>query len=109
MMNLQPLYCSFPALGLLVLEKVFEEFYRMCFLVGNLGPDTPNKLSFPRPMEKKVGKISDTDSIKSKISPKTSRGKNSTKRHHHRHHQRQPIEQQFSTQVVTGYFPCEQL
>ena len=28
--------------------------------------------------------------------------KDSTKRHHHRHHKRQPGEQQFSKQVVTG-------
>ena len=34
---------------------------------------------------------------------KTPRGKkDSTKRHHHRHHKRQPGEQQFPIQVVTG-------
>ena len=50
-----------------------------------------------------VGKPSETDSIKFKISSKTTRGKkDSTKRHHHRHHKRQPGEQQFPTQVVTG-------
>ena len=50
-----------------------------------------------------VGKTSETDSIKFKISPKTSRGKkDSTKRHHHRHHRRQPGEQKFLIQVVTG-------
>ena len=39
-------------------------------------------------------KHSETDSIKFKISSKTSRGKrDSTKRHHHRHHKRQPGEQ----------------
>ena len=44
-----------------------------------------------------------TDSIKFKISPKTPRGKkDSTKRHHDRHHKRQPGEQQFPKQVVTG-------
>ena len=46
---------------------------------------------------------SETDSIKFKISSKTSRGKKDcTKRHHHRHHKRQPGVQQFSIQVVTG-------
>ena len=41
--------------------------------------------------------------IKFKISSKTPRGKkDSTKRHHHRHHKRQPGEQQFPKQVVTG-------
>ena len=50
-----------------------------------------------------LGKPSETDSIKSNISSKTSRGiKYSTKNHHHRHHQRQPDEQQFPIQVVTG-------
>ena len=45
----------------------------------------------------------ETDSIKFKISSKTPRGeKDSTKRHHHRHHKRQPGEQQFPKQVVTG-------
>ena len=49
------------------------------------------------------GKPPETDSIKFKISSKTSRGKkDSTKRHHHRHHKRQPGEQQFPKQVVTG-------
>ena len=54
--------------------------------------------------ESRVGrKTSETDSIKLKISSKTSRGKkDSTKRHHHRHHKRQPGEQQFPMQVVTG-------
>ena len=48
-------------------------------------------------------KPSETDSIKFKISFKTPRGKkDSTKRHHHRHHKRQPGEQQFPIQVVTG-------
>ena len=38
-----------------------------------------------------------------KISSKTSRGKkDNTKRHHLRHHKRQPGEQQFPIQVVTG-------
>ena len=49
------------------------------------------------------GKPPETDSIKFKISSKTSRGKkDSTKRHHHRHHKRQPGEQQFLKQVVIG-------
>ena len=49
------------------------------------------------------GKPTETDSIRFKISPKTPRGKkDSTKRHHHRHHKRQPAEQQFPIQVVTG-------
>ena len=49
------------------------------------------------------GKPSETDSIKFKISSKTPRGKkDSTKRHNHRHHKRQPGEQQFPIQVVTG-------
>ena len=56
-------------------------------------------------VEVKEGKSSETDSIKFKISSKTPRGKkDSTKRHHHRHHKRQPGEQQFPKQVVTGYF-----
>ena len=43
------------------------------------------------------------DSIKSKISSKTSGGKkDSTKRHYHRHHQRHPGEQPFPIHVVTG-------
>ena len=47
-------------------------------------------------LNERVGKKkSETDSSKSKISSRTSRGKNSTNRHHHRHHQRQPGEQQF--------------
>ena len=54
-------------------------------------------------MEESVGKPTETDSIKSKTSSKTLRGKkDSTKRHHHKHHQRQPGEQQFPVQVVTG-------
>ena len=54
-------------------------------------------------MYEEVGKPSEADSIKSQISSKTSRGKkDSTKRHHHRHHMRQPGEQQFPIQVVTG-------
>ena len=65
------------------------------------------ELLSPSDTEKKykelVVKLSETDSIKSKISSKTSFGKkDSTKRHHHRHHQRQPGEQQFPIQVVTG-------
>ena len=45
--------------------------------------------------QKYVGKPSETDSIKSQISPKTPRQKkDSTKRHHQR--------QQFPIQVVTG-------
>ena len=52
---------------------------------------------------RKKTKNSETDSIKFKISSKTSRGKkDSTKRHHHRHHKRQPGEQQFPIQVITG-------
>ena len=48
-------------------------------------------------------KPSETDLIKSKIPSKTSRGKkDSTKRQHDKHQQRQPDEQQFPTQVVTG-------
>ena len=48
-------------------------------------------------------KTSETDSIKSQISSKTSRGKkDSTKRRHQRHHKRQPGEQLFPIQVVTG-------
>ena len=51
----------------------------------------------------KEGNPSETDLIKFKISSKTPRGKkDSTKRHHHRHHKRQPGEQQFPKQVVTG-------
>ena len=54
-------------------------------------------------LKEKVGKPSETDSIKFKISSKTPHGKKDrTKRHHHRHHKRQPGEQQFSIQVVTG-------
>ena len=54
-------------------------------------------------IKEKEGKPSETDSIKFKISSKTPRGKkDSTKRHHHRHHKRQPGEQQFPKQVVTG-------
>ena len=54
-------------------------------------------------VHKQEGKPPETDSIKFKISSKTPRGKkNSTKRHHHRHHKRQPGEQQFPIQVVTG-------
>ena len=54
---------------------------------------------YPYPVCKK--KPSDTDSIKSNISSKTSRGKkDSTKRHHHRHHQRQPGEQHFPIELV---------
>ena len=53
--------------------------------------------------QEQEGKPSETDSIKFKISSKTPRGKkDSTKRHHHRHHKRQPGEQQFPKQVVTG-------
>ena len=48
-------------------------------------------------------KTPETDPIKFKISSKTPRGKkDSTKRHHHRHHMRQPGEQKFPIQVVTG-------
>ena len=44
-----------------------------------------------KPLLNKSKKLSETDSIKFKISSKTSRGKkDSTKRHHHRHHKRQP-------------------
>ena len=51
---------------------------------------------FRHSVQEYVGKPSETDSIKSKISSKTVRGeKDITKRHHHRHHQRQPDEQQF--------------
>ena len=46
-------------------------------------------------------KTSETDSVKSKISSMTCRGKkDSTK--HHRHHQRQPGEQQFPMKVATA-------
>ena len=46
---------------------------------------------------------SETDSIKSQISSKTSHGKkDSTKRRHQRHHHRQPGKQLFPIQVVTG-------
>ena len=56
-----------------------------------------------KPRVGKEKKTSETDSIKFKISSKTPRGKkDSTKRHHHRHHKRQPGEQQFPIQVVTG-------
>ena len=49
-------------------------------------------------VERVVGKPSETDPIKFKISSKTSRGKkDSTKRHHQRYHKRQPGEQQFPT------------
>ena len=47
-------------------------------------------------------KPSETDSTKSHISSKISRGiKDSTKRRHQRHHQQQPGEQLFPIQVVT--------
>ena len=46
-------------------------------------------------------KPSETDSVKSKISSKTSRGKRTAQRHHHRHHQRPPGEQQFLTASLT--------
>ena len=50
-----------------------------------------------------VGNPSETDSVSSQISPRTYRGKkDSTKRRHQRHHQRQPCEQLFPVQVVTG-------
>ena len=56
------------------------------------------------------GKAGETDSIKFKISSKTSRGKrDSTKRHYQRHHQQQPGEQQFPIQVVTGYSSTQHL
>ena len=49
----------------------------------------------------RVGKPSETDSVKSQVSSETSRGKkDSTKRRHQRHHQRLPGEQQFPIQVV---------
>ena len=52
----------------------------------------------------RVGKNpSETDSIKSQISSKTSSGKkDSIKRRHKRHHQRQPSDQLFPIQVATG-------
>ena len=54
-------------------------------------------------LQEQEGKPSETDSIKFKISSKTSRGKKkSTKIHHHRHHKRQPDKQQFPKHVVTG-------
>ena len=54
-------------------------------------------------LERVGRKILRTDSIKLKISSKTPRGKkDSTKRHHHSHHKRQPGEQQFPKQVLTG-------
>ena len=44
-------------------------------------------------MEEWVEKLSETDSIKFKISSKTPRGKKDiTKRHNHRHHKQQPGE-----------------
>ena len=50
-------------------------------------------------LKKWVGKFSETDSYKSQISSKTSRGKmDSTKGHHQRHHRRQPGEQQLKIQ-----------
>ena len=74
---------------------------------GTLLKCTPPLSSFVIPVstiKEKEGKSSETDSIKFKISSKTPRGKeDSTKRHHHRHHKRQPGEQQFPIQVVTGY------
>ena len=61
-----------------------------------------NFLSF-HTLKELEGNSSETDSIKFKISSKTPRGKkDSTKRHHHRHHKRQPGQQQFPKQVVTG-------
>ena len=52
-----------------------------------------------------VGKPSETDSIKSQISSKTSRGKTDrTKRRHRRHHQRQPREQQFPASLTFNIY-----
>ena len=56
---------------------------------------------YPTPRAGK--KSSETDSIKSQISSKTSRGKtDSTKIRHERHHPRQPGEQLLPIQVATG-------
>ena len=50
-----------------------------------------------------VGKHSETDSIKTQISSKTSCGKkDGTKRRHQSHHLRQPGGKPFPIQVVTG-------
>ena len=54
-------------------------------------------------LEERVGRKTLRNWLKFKISSKTPRGKkDSTKSHHHRHHKRQPGEQQFPIQVVTG-------
>ena len=63
----------------------------------------PSKNEWKAILKEEEGKSPETDSIKFKISSKTHCGKkDSTKRHHHRHHKRQPGEQQFPKQVVTG-------
>ena len=60
---------------------------------------TIGKIKNPKSLKsssRQIGNPSVTESIKFKISPKTSRGKkDNTKRHHHRHHKRQPGEEQF--------------
>ena len=46
--------------------------------------------------QEQEGKPSETDSIKSKISPKTPRGKkDGAKRHHHRHHNDSQVNSNF--------------
>ena len=89
--------------------------YRLKYcLKGPLHPKQPTKKTYlsalvpvlpsKRKRVSRVGrKPSETDSIKSQISPQTSRGKkDSTKRRHQRHHQRQTGKQLFPIQVVTG-------
>ena len=66
-----------------------------------LSPEQPTKQ--PNTFKEKVGKPSETDTIKSQISSKNyHEKKDSTKRHHQRHHQRQPGEQLFPIQMVFG-------
>ena len=83
-------------------------FHQLCpRYSGTLAPTAPTAIklwdTFTFTFFFKVGKPSETDSIKSQISSKTSRGKrNSIKRHHRSHHQRQQGEQLFPIHVVTG-------
>ena len=98
-----------------LLAKLQKELYKTRF-IANSSSYTTTELSklltsclttienhLIKILEKFVGKPSETGSIKSQITSKTSRGeKNSTKRRHQRHHQRQPVEQLFPIQVVTS-------
>ena len=68
--------------------------------VSNPGPLTYESGALPIVLR---GPAEETDSIKFKITSKTSRGKkDNTNRHHHNYHRRQPGEQQCPVQVVTG-------